>query len=395
MGGRTRRPEPRPGSFPPSPPSPPRLGERGEAALPWAPPPGRRPPRARSPRRGRRGDGAASATRAESGGCGLTAGLAPGATTGGGVLRRGTRGPLQAGRLRGPAGLRGCPSSGPAQLPGNAAGRPATAATCGDALPPGGRREAAASCSPTGPGGKPRAHGRADTHRRRTHTSRQDSFWGFIRGPRVGSCGADRGYPSASLLRRGGPHSAVSAVRRLQPGKRGGGDARQRCLRRGNRTPLLSAATARGAGARRPRSSPGSSRPALRPGPPRLPAAPQTRLRPSLYVFLRVRQRAGGRASRGRRGGSSRRGLRTPGPRSRPQPRQRLHGPSATDPSAVLSLRPRPGLFPPASRAARRRSPPHRAARDPSFRPRPPACPFQPRGRFPGTSRPPAARWRP
>lgn len=133
---------------------------------------------------------------------------------------------------------------------------------------------------------------------------------------------------------------------------------------------------------------------------PRLVAAgsaPRPAPSPSVTFFLRARQRAGGRASRGRRGGSSRRGLRTPGPRSRPQPRQRLHGPSATDPSAVLSLRPRPGLFPPANRAARRRSPPHRAARAPSFRPRPrpPACPFQPRGRFPGTSRPPAARWRP
>lgn len=73
-GGRDRRaggrsgPEPRPGSFPPSPP---RLRERGEAALPWAPPPwppapapgtAGHLPLARRPRRGGCGEGGAAAS---------------------------------------------------------------------------------------------------------------------------------------------------------------------------------------------------------------------------------------------------------------------------------------------------------------------------------------------
>lgn len=95
-------------------------------------------------------DGGASGTRAQSGGCRLKAGPAPGAHHNEG-LSQGTPGPLKCGRLRGTSGLRGSQRSGPAQLPGNAAGRPGAPAACGVGLPPGGRREKEVSCSPTGP----------------------------------------------------------------------------------------------------------------------------------------------------------------------------------------------------------------------------------------------------
>ncbi|XP_047560042.1 serine/arginine repetitive matrix protein 1-like [Lutra lutra] len=228
-------------------------------------------------------------------------------------------------------------------------------------------------------------------------------------------CDGDQGYPSAFLLRRGtiftpargGPDSAVQ--------RRGKAAERQTRLWRGHQPPLLSQ--------RPPRVRCGCAETPLV---TRLVAAvfaPRPRRPIPSVPHFSFSDRDSGRAHEqgeeereqptARRAGSRRGAPDAWALGSRPQPRQRLHGPSAEDPSACPVLRPRSGLFPPASRAARRRSPPHPAARDPSFRPRPPplfhqpatlfsrtragrhpACPFQPKGRFLGTFRPPAARWR-
>lgn len=167
---------------------------------PWPPAGAPRPSPARSQSaRGTPRDGAASATRTGSGGRRLTAALALGATTRGGGCAE----------TRDPRAIPGWPPSGPCWAPGFPALKSGAPGTRRDAprhqtlvgtlcpLVVGVRRRRPAAPRGGGEAARTRRCRRTTNHHRtpvhaspppHTHTHAfANSFWGFIRGPRVGS----------------------------------------------------------------------------------------------------------------------------------------------------------------------------------------------------------------